>query len=239
MSMNGVISSFVGNFMTALNPLIMKSYAVGEIHYSMQLVRWGARWAYFILFLIVLPFLFETQFILNIWLNSYPQLAITFVRYALVLSMIDSMSNSLITLQLATGKIKRYQIFVGGISLLNFPISYFLLKLGCNAEIVYCVAILIASTCLWLRLVLLKQMADFSIRMFVGEVLYPIIKVTIIAPILPLILYFYLQDGWLRFILITISCFVSVLFTILFIGCNKEERHFLFAKIVAFISCTY
>ena len=239
MSINGVLSSFVGNFMTALNPLMMKSFAAGEIDYSMQLARWGARFAYFILLLIVLPFLFETQYILNLWLNSYPQLAITFVRFVLVLLMIDSVSHPLITLQLATGNIKRYQIFVGGVSLLNFPISYLFLKLGFNAEIVYLVAIIIAFMCLWLRLVLLKQMVDFSIHIFVREVLYPIIKVTIIAPVLPIILYSYMQDGCLRFIVITISCFVSALFSILFIGCNKKERNLIFAKIVAFISRSY
>lgn len=235
MSVNGVLSSFVGNFMTALNPLIMKSFAIKDVSYSIQLVKLGARFSYFILLFVVLPFLFETEYILNVWLVSYPEATISFVRFALIVSMIDAISNTLITLQLATGDIKKYQIAVGGVLLLNFPVSYLCLKLGCNAQFVYIIAIVIAIICLALRLVLLKQMIGFSIRAFIVEVLLPVMRVTIVALLLPLGVYLYLGEGNLRFVLLILISVLSTSFSILFLGCHKSERTLIIDKLKAWI----
>ena len=53
-SVNNALSSFAGNFMTALNPQITKSYAAGDYSYMFSLVERGSRFSYYIL-LIFLP----------------------------------------------------------------------------------------------------------------------------------------------------------------------------------------
>lgn len=49
--------------------------------------------------------------------------------------MCESISNPLITAMLATGSIRNYQIVVGGMQMMNFPISYILLERGYAPEI--------------------------------------------------------------------------------------------------------
>ena len=128
------VSGFANNFMTALNPQITKSYAAGEKDYTMSLVERGSRFSFYVIFIFALPLCLETEFILNLWLKEYPNHTINFVRLILILSLSDILSNTLINLQSATGKIRDYQIVVGGTLMLNFPLSYFALKMNLPPE---------------------------------------------------------------------------------------------------------
>lgn len=119
------------NFQTALNPQITKSYASGEYKYMMNLIFQGSRLSYYILLLLILPILCNTHFILKLWLGQVPEHTILFTQLILLFSLNESLANPLINVMLATGRIKKFQIIVGGINLLNLPISYVCLNNGC------------------------------------------------------------------------------------------------------------
>ena len=148
---------FVSNFMTALNPQITKSYAAGDRQYMMTLIYQGARLSFYMLLLLSLPVLVNTHYILVIWLKLVPEHAVLFVQLILVFAMSESISNPLITAMLATGKIRNYQIVVGGLQMMNLPISYICLRLGCMPESVLIVAIVISQCCLAARLYMLRR----------------------------------------------------------------------------------
>ena len=141
MSVNGAVASFVSNFMMALNPQITKSYASGNYQYMLSLIFQGARFSYYILLVLTLPILFTTHYLLEIWLGIVPEHAANFVRLVLIFTMSESLATPLVTAMLATGKIRNYQIIVGGCQLLNLPLSYFFLSYGYPPEAVFFVAI--------------------------------------------------------------------------------------------------
>ena len=62
---NNAVNQFVTNFMTALNPQITKSYASGDKEYMMTLIFQGARLSFYMLFLLSLPILVNTHYILT------------------------------------------------------------------------------------------------------------------------------------------------------------------------------
>ena len=95
-----------------------------------SLVERGSRYSYYILLLFTLPMLFETEFFLTLWLKDYTEHTVNFVRLALLFTMCDILSNTLINLELATGKIRNYQLAVGGTLMMNFPLSYICLKMN-------------------------------------------------------------------------------------------------------------
>lgn len=138
--------------MTALKPQITKSYAAGDYDYMISLVERGSRFSYYILLLFALPMMFETEFVLTLWLKHYPEHTVNFVRLILIVTMCDVLSNTLIQLKAATGKVRNYQIVVGGMLLMNFPLSYLCLKVGFPPESTLIVALIVAVSCLLLRL---------------------------------------------------------------------------------------
>ena len=227
---NGAITGFVQNFMTALNPQITKSYASNDRGYMMALIFQGARLSFYMLLLLSLPVLINTHYILVIWLKLVPEHAVLFVQLILIFAMSESISNPLITAMLATGKIRNYQIVVGAFQILNLPISYICLELGCIPESVLVVAIFISQICLAARLYMLRGLIGLSSKQYLKKVYFNILIVTFFSLIIPCILRRYMNDTFFAFVLITLTSLVCTLIVIYYIGCNRDERAFVFSK---------
>lgn len=228
---NNAVTGFVTNFMTALNPQITKSYATDDREYMMTLIYQGARLSFYMLLLLSLPILVNTHYILVIWLKLVPEHAVLFVQLILIFAMSESISNPLITAMLATGKIRDYQIVVGGLQMLNLPISYICLRLGCMPESVLIVAIIISQCCLATRLYMLRGMIGLSSMMYMKKVYLNVIMVTLVAVIIPGLLAHQLSESFLSFIFLSLVTIASTATTVFIIGCNKKERTFVTDKI--------
>lgn len=228
---NNAVNQFVVNFMTALNPQITKSYAAGDKGYMMTLIFQGARLSFYMLLLLSLPILVNTHYILALWLKIVPEHAVLFVQLILIFALSESISQPLITAMLATGKIRNYQIIVGGLQMMNLPISYILLRLGYFPEVVIVIAICISQCCLAARLLLLRGMIGLSITKYLKNVYLNIIVVSIIAMMLPLISAYYIKESFISFILISLIAVICTLSSIYFIGCNNQERKFIHQKL--------
>lgn len=232
MQVNNAVSSFCGNFIIAVRPQITKSYAVGDKTSYENLVMRCSKFAFFILMLLCVPLVIEIDFIINIWLEEVPTYTIEFVCVILLLTMVDSYSSSLTTLLLATGKIKKYQIMVGGIQLMNFPLAYILLKLGFNPVTTVSSVILISIICMVTRLQLLRSMLQFPIAKFYTHVVFRTIAIFILSftIIVPSREYINLE-GWAQFSVSIILAIVICTFLIYTLGLTKSERKFVLSYV--------
>ena len=202
--------------MTALNPQITKSYAAKDFQYMKTLVQQGTRLSFYMLLLLSVPILIETETILSLWLTIVPDHTVLFVRLILILAMCESLSGTLITAMLATGNIRNYQIVVGGLQLLNFPLSYVALKIGLAPEFTMVIAIIISIINLFVRLLFLQNMIGLSAKYYLKVVVGNVGVVSACSVVLPLLISFYLAPGLIRFLVI---CIVAVPSTfLLYIG---------------------
>lgn len=225
MQVNSIIGQFTGGFTTALNPQITKNYAGGNLYRMHNLIYQGTRLSYYLFMFLSIPVLFEVETVLQIWLGQVPEHTVLFARLVIVLSLSDVISNFLITAQLATGNIRNYQIVVGGILLLNFPISYVLLKMGFFPEITIVVAIVISQVCLFARLWFLRSMIKLPARTFLKKVYLNVLFVTVISSLPPALCFFLMPSGWLRLIVLCCVSVISSGLSIYIIGCSKSERN--------------
>ena len=229
--LNSAVQGFVTNFMTAVNPQITKSYASGDTDYMFSLIRRSSRMSFCLLFIIALPILFNTEYLLSIWLKEVPEHTVLFVRLFLVFALCESVSNPLITAQLATGRIRNYQLVVGGLMLMNIPVSYLFLKQGAAAEVTVVVAIVISLVCLAARLIMLRGMIGLSIRKFVSDVCVKILTVSVVSVIIPLLLHNRLPEGFAGFAASAVICVAVSGSAVLFIGLKTAERKELFSML--------
>lgn len=189
--------------------------------------------SFFLLFIIALPLLFNTEYLLQIWLKDVPEHSAAFVRLFLVFALSESLSNSLITAQLATGNIRNYQIIVGGLQLMNLPVSYIFLKAGAPAQATVAVSIVISQICLVARLLLLKKMIGLSPGEFLTKVYMRVLAVAMVAVTVPLLVSGWLSDTFAGFCVSVAVCVLSAALSILFIGCAAEERRMIMSMIFA------
>lgn len=225
-TVQGVVSGFVNNFQLALNPQITKSYAGGDLERMHTLIFASSKFSFFLLLVLVLPLMMETEYILSVWLHLVPDHAVWFVRLILGIMLIESLANSMMIASQAVGKVKLYQCVVGGILLLVLPISYLILKAGFNPEAVFIVYMGIALLAQLFRVIIVGQLIKLSIVCYLKKVFIPIIFVFISSIILSLSIYTFI-DSKLTFL----NCFIVVMFTtlvslgsIIFLGLSRTER---------------
>lgn len=228
---NIAINSFVNNFMIALNPQITKSYANGDFSYMMNLLHRGSKFSFFILFLISLPVIINTNYILEVWLVQVPEHTVKFVQLILIFGLCESISGPLITVMLATGSIRNYQLVVGGLQMMNLPVSYMFLRMGFSPEIVLIVSIIISQLCLVSRLIMLSKMINLNIVSFFKKVYINAIVVTIFSIPIPLLVSIYLDENLINTIIISVLSLGVTGIVIFILGCEGDERKYIIEKV--------
>lgn len=228
---NSVIVGFVNNFTMALNPQITKSYASGDWEYMSKLIFKGARYSYYILLLFALPVFLNAHYILVKWLKLVPEHTIFFVQLVLVLALCECISSPLITAMLATGRIRNYQIIVGGLQMMNLPVAYLCLYLGAIPESVVIVAIAISQCCLAARLYMLRGMISLNIKSYLRNVYFNVVVVTVVSMIIPSILAHHLTESFVSLVVISIISLLCIILTELYVGCKSDERTFIYSKV--------
>ena len=229
--LGGAVQSFVSNFMTAVNPQITKSYAAQEKEYALSLVFRSSRYSFYLLYMLALPVLFNAGYILDLWLEDVPARSENFVCLALLLSLSECLSYPLVTLMLATGNIRNYQLIVGGLQLMNLPVSYLVLKAGAPPESIIVVAIVISQICLFARLLLLKGMTGLSASGFIKAVYLRVAAVFIVSGSVIYLISYMLKSDFVSFVISCIVCIAVNTAGIWLIGIDNEERKLLIDKI--------
>ena len=225
------INRFVTNFQMAMNPQIVKLYAAGEKKEMFKLVFRGSRFSYLLLLCLSLPVVIEAPFILNIWLVKVPDYTVVFLRLIIFTALIDSLSNTLITSMHASGKVRDYQIVVGGLSLLTLPFAYILLKMGYSPTSALVASLIISVACLFARVALLSKLIDFPAISFLLNVALKMFILTIASYIIPLALYHFTAVNWWTFILVCLVSFVSGVIFSYCLGIEKHERDVIVSKV--------
>lgn len=227
---NGAVIQFVNNFMMALNPQITKSYATGDRQTSYILACRGAKCSYFLMYCLALPIMIEAQQILNIWLATPPEHASSFVVWTLLASLTTVIGTPLLTLILASGDIKSYQMKITALSCLPFPLTWIAFKMGADAIWAYIIYFIVYYAIIYVRLVLVHDKTGIPYTLYMKDVVLRIHLVSIISAIVPMSMLI-LKPTLFRLIGVTIVSIVSVIMCSYYLGLTKPERTKVYNKI--------
>lgn len=228
---NHAVHGFASNFLVAMFPQITKTYAAKEYEECYKLMLRGAKFAYMIIAIMMVPLLLNMDYILVVWLKSPPADASVFCRLVLIAMIVRMVSEPLYTGIQATGKVKRYQIWTSSITLLNIPICFVLFKMGFHAYAAFGVLIVMSFVLMVCRLVFLNELTCFPARMYIRIVLWNCFGVTFLAYI-PLYYFNKLFNQNIpNLILVSILAvvFTGLLFAVF--SMTKGERDVIFGAI--------
>lgn len=219
-----IVRQFATNFTMAINPQITKSYASGNLDYTYSLICRSSKFSYLLLLFLSVPFFFEAETIMRLWLGVYPQEAPLFLRLTLVITMIDLLGNSPAIAAWATGNIKHYYIYVGTIVNIMFPLSWLLFAIGMPAYISYVIGIIVYALTLITKIYVIRTLIGFSPKNYYREVLVPVFLTTVLSIIIPSLVYFLIQRTLLNTILVVVVSLLWTMIVIYYVGLTKRER---------------
>lgn len=230
----GAIDMFVTNFQTAFNPQLTQSYTDDNklTHYG--LISRSAKFSYFLLLAMLLPVVFNIDFILSLWLSEVPQFANYFIVLILIGYLLNALSTPLFVSVLASGHIKGYQVSVFIIFILGLIGSFAVLYLGFEPYSIACVGVFVQLFLLCSRMGFAHRYSSYSPMTFFRNVAWRIIIVSLLSLICPLF-FFYMPKSMAMSILSICIDIVWTLIAIYVFGLDNNEKKFakgLFNKMI-------
>lgn len=223
---NAAITQFFTNFYTAVRPQITKYYAQDNMAEMQKLIFRSSKLSFYLIMLISLPIIIEAPYIVNLWLGQLPEYVVPFTRLIIAISAVDCMATPLMTAAHATGNIKLYQSSVGTMTILNVPISYVFLKLGCSPLIVFYISLVIAVICLFMRLWIVRRLMEFPVMEYIIKVFGTCLIVCAMSLILPLAAHLTLEESLISVIMVCLVSLLSSMVSVYFIGLDNKEKQF-------------
>lgn len=225
------VGDIATNFQMAINPQITKTYASGQLQEMHQLIFRATRLTFCLLLIICLPLIAETPFVLNLWLKEVPDGSVTFLRYLLVILIVQQNNSPLITSVAATGKVKKYELFVSSLMLMIVPIAYIVLRMGGLPWTVFIVYLAIVIMSFVALLLIVLPMIKLSASDYFKHAVQPCAVVLFLSLFVPFGLKL-LADNSFVYSLVTI--FLTVISTSVlsfFYGIDKEMRSLIISKV--------
>lgn len=221
---DNALLNLVNGYYQAVRPQLTKYYSTGEEDKMILLANRSSRLCFYLFYLFTVPFIIETPYILNLWLGEVPEMTVLFTRLVLINSVIESLATPFKGVITATGKIKWNELINGAIRLLNFPVAWVFLKMGYPPEITLYIAIISGLLCHVIRLIISSRLTIFSFSSYFGDVIVPVMVVSILVPIAPVFVYYSIDEHNLRFIMVLFSSVVSSFIIMWQFGLKKNER---------------
>lgn len=219
------VFEFVHSYVLAFNPQIVKSYAAGEKDDMLKLVFQSSKFSYYLLFVIALPLILEMKQVLGIWLVDVPEHCVTFATIMMLTALIDANHDPLYYSVQASGRVKWYNILVGGSQLMVVVLAYLILKLFTPApEMVFYLIMLFTAVAQVIRIVLTHRYVDMSIREYIRKVIVPIVLVSVCSCVLPAIVVIMMPESIGRLLLTIAVSLLSSAIVIYTIGLDRSER---------------
>lgn len=230
------ISNFSYNIENAIKPQITKAYAQNNYERMHNLIGISARMSFYMLLMISLPIFLRTDQVLDLWLKEVPEHTSNFVRLTIMILWAEAIANPLLTAVQATGKIKKYQLWVSLLSFMILPCSYFALKINPCPEYVYLVSLSIEIIMQFVKIYIVGKQIGLSIRRYLKDVCMRIISVLILAIALTIPLSVNLdKPNLVNLIVVTLVCSSVILLGVWIIGITQTERNSIKARLIGFV----
>ena len=171
------------------------------------------------------------DFALHLWLKKVPENTSLFSILALIETSLFLICQPLATAARAVGKMMMYELPLGLIQLLIFPISFLIVYYGGEAYMTFVVAIVMVFIMIFVRLYIMKRLMDFPVKSFISDVLARETCCTVFAYAVSFALHSSIPQIWyMRYLQVPLDILVICIGIWLFC-LNKREKVFLVNKL--------
>lgn len=222
------VNTFVTNFMTAVNPQIVKYYAKGEEENMYKLAFSASKYSFYLLFFFALPVLLLADDLLGWWLRDVPAYAVLFTRLTVIDLFFTVLYGPLATITQANGRIKYYQLIVSLCFLLAFFLSWIAYLAGQPSVAAFIIAVGVSVFGLFARLWIMTRSYHFPFARYLKEVCLRIALVSLAATPIPLVVCLAVpMTPVLRFFVVGLLTSVCCGAAIWLVGSDKVEKRYI------------
>lgn len=225
LQVNNAANQFVSNFRTAVNPQIIKQYALGNYSESKKLLLTSTKFSFYLMLLLSLPICIGAENLLNLWLKEVPNYTVIFLQLVIIQSLFQVFDTSFYTALYAKGDLKANALISPTLGFIMFPTVYFLFKAGFSpVTLSWASLILYAILGLIIKPYLIIRIVNYSWNEILS-VYKPCCTVSVISGILSYFIASLIHyKGLIGFMLTTMICWAISIPAIYYLGVSVKFR---------------
>ena len=225
------ILSFSLNLFKAISPQITKTYANHELDVHKKLVYSGSKMEVYLIYFIMIPFLFKTDYIMHLWLGNVPVYAVEFAQCTVFISLTYAMFEPIRASVLATNKITKFMIVPEFFYLLVLPMGYAVSKIWNNPVLLIAVIVLMdVLTCI-VRTYYAVKVSPLRTKELLVDVVLPASVVAVLDSLVCLFLARMFSSTIAGLLALLVMNSIVLLLIILLVGLSKAEKRYCYSAI--------
>ena len=218
----------------AFRPAMIKAYSSQENGYLDssqengyldQLFYANSKAILYLLAMVIIPFIFEAETLLTLWLGNCTATMILFARLYAVYTLFLALHNPITTIIQATGNIHKYSIYVESITVLCLPVNWCLFLWGCPPYFLFFTMIGLCILAHIIRLFMLRScVPSFTLKTYLVRLVFPGIIILGMTVLMVNGVEFLDINKLTRLILSFVVSAVSISVLLYVVGISKKER---------------
>ena len=202
---NNAVTNFSASISMSFKPQMVSSYAEGNYTRAFNLFTTQSKISYGLLLMLVTPLILEIDYVLQLWLgDTIPDNTGVFASLVLVDSLVCSLNTPVTQMVMATGKIKRYQIYNSVVNIMLLPICWIFLEMGFGAWMAFVVTIFISIVNQCVCVAAMMRVIEYSYKEYLRNIILPCVLITVLMPVTPYLLTILMEDSFIRLLLISL-----------------------------------
>ena len=223
----GQLMVLTNNMMKAVNPVITKFAGSKN---EEEMLHWSftsCRFSYLLLAWIAIPFCFESNYILCLWLKQVPEWTVIFIQLQLVRTLIEQLGCGMNTALNAQNKIKRLNIQASSLFFVALSVICILFYLGYPPYMLFVLMIIMVIVQTILKLQLCHKYIGMDYISYLKDVFWPSALLTTAIVLVGITISFLIKECLFRTFITFMSMWIVMLLVCLLYFLKKEEKKML------------
>lgn len=225
------VAVLTSNMTKALNPVIVKSESSGNRQAMINLSYNSCRFSFLLYLVLAVPFVFNTQSLLEIWLKEVPEWAVLFCQLQVLRTLFEQFFTPLRMSLMAQGSVKQVNLADLLLGIITFFILWFMYGLGFTAQWHYYISIVVL---VFISGIVKIHLCSFICNMQIKDYLRVVIMPCCLVMLLSFAAAFLLQQviTFVHFFMIVVAQVVVIFIIELLLGLTGGERKLIFSRLI-------
>ena len=203
----GLLYAFTDNITTAFRPQIIKSFSIKDYKRVEELIGIGTKFTTLVTMLTTIPFIFNMDYIMSLWLVEVPIGAVEICQICLLSNFFISFNPMVGNAVIASGEIKGVSIVLACQNIFFLVLTYYILKITHSYTLGYAIALLSGPISTFIYALKLRRlMQNFSVVSFTLKIYLPLLGVFISSLTIAGVINYLIDSPILSLLTITTIC---------------------------------
>lgn len=232
-TVQGQCHTLAGAMQTAFVPVITQACGAGDYDKMNRFALRTCKFNVILSLVFMLPLALELPYVMRLWLKTPPTFAVGLCYCAMMFYLVDCCTVGYSVAVNAVGKIAKYQAVVNAVSVLTLPLAVIAGFIHRNVYLVMAAQIVIAAGVSIVRLIFARKLCGSSIRMWICELVLPMICVSLITALMGFLPALGLEPSFGR-LTITVCVAEGVMLPMVWAFVfSRDEREFVQERVMA------